>query len=137
MAPTVLRPPSQEREVTKRGGYRGGNEQYTGFDRHERLNGGGWAGQGKGVSPEGSASSPPGYARRDQTERGKTMWRTMHVHAYDVMGDVQLILRVTEEEGPAFPLVVTCEIHDLMGGVGEDDPREWARDALLTLLEDL
>lgn len=65
------------------------------------------------------------------------MWRTMNVHAYDVMGDVQLILRVTEQEGPNSPLIVTCEIHDLMRGVGEDDVREWARDALLTLLEDL
>lgn len=65
------------------------------------------------------------------------MWRTMNVHAYDVMGDVQLILRVTEQEGPDNPLIVTCEIHDLMRGVGEDDVREWARDALLTLLEDL
>jgi hypothetical protein len=61
----------------------------------------------------------------------------MTVTAYDVMGDVHLVLRVTEQDGKGAPLTCPCEILDTVRGSGEPDVREWARDALVALLEDL
>lgn len=65
------------------------------------------------------------------------MWRNMSMTAYDLMGDVHMVLRVTEQDGKEDPLVVSCEVRDTMPGTGEPDAREWARDVLVALLEDL
>ena len=60
------------------------------------------------------------------------------VTAYDVLHQVQVTLVVYSndgaEEGHYSPVLT---LSDTFAGEGEGDPREWARDALVALLERL
>lgn len=60
------------------------------------------------------------------------------VTAYDVMHQVQVTLVVYSnegaEEGHYQPVL---SITDTVAGEGQGDPREWARDALLAIMERL
>lgn len=61
----------------------------------------------------------------------------MRVTAYDMMGEVVMTLHVDQSDGAGAGiesvLTVATEVH----GVGESDEREWARDALIALVEAL
>jgi hypothetical protein len=64
------------------------------------------------------------------------MWYSATVHAYDVMGAVQVTVTVRRSEGlgAASPEAV-MHAATTVPGVGESDEREWLRDALVALLE--
>lgn len=65
-------------------------------------------------------------------------WQTATVHAYDVMDSVMITAVVRSTEGVGLERSpVELRATTTISGVGEDDPREWLRDALIGLLEAL
>lgn len=65
-------------------------------------------------------------------------WHQASVHAYDVMGNVFVTASVQRQEGTTEgSTVLVLQASTTFAGVGEDDPREWLRDALVGLLERL
>lgn len=62
----------------------------------------------------------------------------VRIGAYDVLDTIWFSAMVTETEsfnkGPAITVV---HIADQIAGQGESDPREWLRDVLLAILEDI
>lgn len=66
------------------------------------------------------------------------MWYSATVHAYDVMDRVQITARVTVlTPGPDQTISPVIVFSTTLEGVGEADPQEWLRDALIGLLEDI
>lgn len=65
-------------------------------------------------------------------------WSQASIHAYDVMGNVFVTATVRQSqpvgEDPKETVTVASTTFP---GVGEDDPHEWLRDALVGLLEAL
>lgn len=66
------------------------------------------------------------------------MWCQATVHAYDVMGRIQITASVRTVPGEA-ERGECLELHasTLLEGVGETNPRDWLVDALTGLLEAL
>lgn len=66
------------------------------------------------------------------------MWFSASLFAYDALGQVCINGRVYGDDG-----LGERQMHELLScaatvsGSGEDDPREWLRDALIALLEEL
>lgn len=66
------------------------------------------------------------------------MWFVATINAYDALDRVVIAAVLRQTAGG-----IGDPIHDVLQhvatveGVGEDDPREWLRDALVGLLEDL
>lgn len=66
------------------------------------------------------------------------MWYVATVNAYDALDKVvvaAVLRQTTGEVGDTMHDVVQCVT--TIDGVGEDDPRQWLRDALVGLLEAL
>lgn len=65
------------------------------------------------------------------------MFTQASVHAFDMLGHVHVsaIIRQTELQDEASNVVL--ELRSTFGGCGETDPREWLRDALVALLEEV
>jgi len=65
------------------------------------------------------------------------MFTQMSVHAFDMLGLVHVSLEVRQQEhdheGPQLALHAVTDIQ----GEGEDDAREWAKAALVAMLEEL
>lgn len=62
----------------------------------------------------------------------------LKVDAYDVMDQVQVVLRVAEQEpGRLEPLEWETLVARRFQGTGETDRREWVQDALVAVLEGL
>jgi len=57
--------------------------------------------------------------------------------AYDCLGTVQLVLNVSDIDLPAENVDRFLRVTNSIVGTGEDDLREWARDALVAMLEAL
>lgn len=66
------------------------------------------------------------------------MWTMSRVEAYDAMGLVVVTVSVRQqEEGIEGATRAVLQRSTVLSSVGETDPREWLRDALIGLLEDL
>jgi hypothetical protein len=66
------------------------------------------------------------------------MWRDISLHAYDVLDEVHVVLRIYTADG--YPGAASATVHTCattFSGKGEEDPRDWARDALTAMLEEL
>jgi hypothetical protein len=66
------------------------------------------------------------------------MWRDISLNAYDVLDEVHVVMRVFTANG--FPGAAPAEVFTCattFSGKGEEDAREWARDALTAMLEEL
>jgi len=61
----------------------------------------------------------------------------MDIHAYDVMTDVTIAARVIDASNSSDTYRTVFSTVLCMPGTGEDDPRQWLRDALIYLLEEL
>lgn len=61
----------------------------------------------------------------------------LQVNAYDCLGTIQLVVNVVDLDLPAECEGRHLRVTDSIAGTGEDDLREWARDALVALLEAL
>lgn len=66
------------------------------------------------------------------------MWYVTTINAYDALDRVVVaaVVRATAG-GTGDPIVDVLQHVHTIEGVGEDDPREWLRDALVGLLESL
>lgn len=66
------------------------------------------------------------------------MWYVTTINAYDALDRVVVaaVVRATAG-GTGDPIVDVLQHVATIDGVGEDDPREWLRDALVGLLESL
>lgn len=66
------------------------------------------------------------------------MWYVATLNAYDALDRVvvAVVLRATAG-GVGDPIENVVEHVTTIPGVGEDDPRQWLRDALVGMLEDL
>lgn len=66
------------------------------------------------------------------------MWYVATINAYDALDRVVVaaVVRATAG-GVGDPIEDVVQCVATIDGVGEDDPREWLRDALVGLLEDL
>ena len=58
-----------------------------------------------------------------------------NISFYDCMGDVMLGCTVHDLDGPDGTLTQVLTCGDQVQGTGEDNPREWLRDALVAMLE--
>ena len=59
-----------------------------------------------------------------------------HILAFDLLGEVEVRAGVYDDDHPtACPEHRPAEVLTSFAGVGESDPREWLRDALVALLE--
>ena len=66
------------------------------------------------------------------------MWYVTTINAYDALDRVVVAAVVRATAGGVGDPIVECFQHvTTVEGVGEDDPREWLRDALVALLEDI
>ena len=66
------------------------------------------------------------------------MYYLASVHAYDVMGTIQITASVrATTEGEECTTTAVLHATTLVDGVGEADPRQWLEDALVGLLEAL
>lgn len=66
------------------------------------------------------------------------MWITADIHAYDVMDQVWITARVRSlEPDRSGPTTLLLEVTTSILGEGETDPRQWLRDVLVGLLEDV
>ena len=66
------------------------------------------------------------------------MWYIATFNAYDALDRVVLAGTVRATAGgTGDPIEPVLQLVTTIPGVGEDDPREWLRDALIGLLEDL
>lgn len=66
------------------------------------------------------------------------MWFSASVFAYDAMDQVVITGRVWDDNGLGEKQMqerISCAT--TVSGVGQDDPREWLRDALVALIEAL
>lgn len=64
------------------------------------------------------------------------MWRTVTLTAYDALDTVQVVTQVRGQSGvPEEPMTLLLQWSTSIPSTGEDDDREWVRDALLAALE--
>lgn len=64
------------------------------------------------------------------------MWYSATVHAYDVLGRVQIVVRVFGDGGDGEEqMVEQLSCATTIDGVGEPEAREWLRDALVAAIE--
>jgi hypothetical protein len=64
------------------------------------------------------------------------MWYMSTVHAYDALDRVHVTATVRATVGSlGDPIAEVYSVATTVPGVGEDDPNEWLRDALVALLE--
>lgn len=64
------------------------------------------------------------------------MWFVTTINAYDALDRVVVAAVVRQTAGGiGDPIEVAFQHVTTVEGVGEDDPREWLRDALVALLE--
>lgn len=66
------------------------------------------------------------------------MWYVTTINAYDALDRVVVaaVVRATAG-GTGDPILDVFQHVTTVQGAGEDDPREWLRDALIALLEDI
>lgn len=66
------------------------------------------------------------------------MFRQVWVYAYDVLDEVQVIVRFqTTADANSHSAVWETVAHTAFRGTGEPDDREWMKDALVAALEKL
>ena len=66
------------------------------------------------------------------------MFTQASLHAFDMLGLVHVTAEVRQTERPGQePSRVVLHVNSTVEGTGEDDAREWLRDALVARLEDL
>lgn len=63
------------------------------------------------------------------------MFTQASVHSFDMMGLVHVSAEVRQQEHVEEPSRVVLHLNSTTQGTGECDPREWLRDALVSLLE--
>lgn len=59
------------------------------------------------------------------------------VHTFDCLGNVHIAASVRQTDGLTQTSSLVLHVSTDVQGTGEDDPREWLRDALIALLETL
>ena len=66
------------------------------------------------------------------------MWLSASMYAYDVMDQVQIVLRVTRQaDTPQAPIEEVLRLTTTVPGEGISDAGPWLRDALVAALEAL
>lgn len=63
------------------------------------------------------------------------MFTQASVHSFDMLGLVHVSAEVRQTEGTDEASQVVLHVNSTVEGTGETDPREWLRDALVSLLE--